>query len=208
MKYYSKKKELLIENKTLNYLDKFTLSFLEIIKKYTSYVIVSGYVSILLGRSRGSEDVDLLIPDMSLDNFKIIFKDLEKENFECINTSNVTEAYEIWHDHAIKFCEKGKVIPHMEFKIISNNLQKYALDNKVSVKLNEKVDFFISPLELQIAFKLSLMPDSDFGEISSDKDFEDAKHIYEYFKDDLDMERLLYFVNLLKVRNKFDLLIK
>jgi len=58
---------------------------------------------------------------------------------------------------------------------------------------------YISPLELQIAYKLSIISKGDFEEISSDKDFEDAKHIYEYFKDKLNKERLLYYINMLKV---------
>ena len=63
---------IIYTNKVLNELDKFTIEFISILEKYTPYVIVSGYVSILLGRSRASEDVDLLIPLMSFDKFSFL----------------------------------------------------------------------------------------------------------------------------------------
>ena len=44
------------------------------------------------------------------------------------------------------------------------------------------------------------------GEIKLDKDFEDAKHLYELFKDKLNKEKLLYFINLLKVQDKWEYL--
>ena len=52
-------------NKKISELDKFVIDFLEIIIKHTNYVLISGYVSILFGRSRGTEDVDIIIPKLS-----------------------------------------------------------------------------------------------------------------------------------------------
>ncbi len=46
-------------SKQLNDLDLLVLQFVRILEKYTDYVIISGYVAILLGRSRGTEDVDV-----------------------------------------------------------------------------------------------------------------------------------------------------
>ena len=182
------------------------MDFINILKKYSDYVIVSGYVSILLGRTRSSEDVDLLIPNMNFETFNLLFNDLVKEGFECANTMNIQEAFDMWHQHAIRFIKKGSFLPNMEFKMILNDIQKYALDNKVKVVFGDNF-LYISSLELQIPFKLSLISDIDLNEVSSDKDFEDAKHVYDYFKEDLNMERLLYFVRLLKVESKFDMLI-
>jgi RecA-family ATPase len=47
--------------KVLNELDKLLLSFIRILEKYFEYVVVAGYVSILFGRSRATEDIDILI---------------------------------------------------------------------------------------------------------------------------------------------------
>ena len=65
MEYNQIAKEIRI-NKVLNELDKFVIEFVNILEKHVGYVIVSGYVSILLGRARASEDVDLLVPEMNL----------------------------------------------------------------------------------------------------------------------------------------------
>ncbi len=47
-----------------------------------------------------------------------------------------------------------------------------------------------------------------FDDISSDKDFEDAKHLYEVFKEQLDMKKLLYFVGILEVEKLWEQLTK
>ena len=64
-----------------------------------------------------------------------------------------------------------------------------------AMSTNWEIIFFISPLEIQIAFKLSL---------GSDKDLEDSKDIYELFKEKLNNGELLGLVSKLKVEEAFD----
>ncbi len=64
-------------DKELNALDEFVLHFVNSIK--SDYVIVSGYVSILFGRARMSEDVDDLIPKET--DFNRMLKNLKKKRF-------------------------------------------------------------------------------------------------------------------------------
>jgi len=52
------KKSIKIDRE-LSELDCFTLDFIRILEKHVNYVLVHGYVSILLGRARASEDVDI-----------------------------------------------------------------------------------------------------------------------------------------------------
>ena len=59
MEYDAEKKKINLNEKYIDKLDKFTIDFVNILTKYSDYVIVSGYVSILLGRTRASEDVDV-----------------------------------------------------------------------------------------------------------------------------------------------------
>ena len=72
-----------IENKTiilkreLTELDKFVQHFLAILTHYSDYLLVSGYVSISTGRTRGTEDVDLLIPVMNKVKFIQLFNALQ-----------------------------------------------------------------------------------------------------------------------------------
>ena len=197
MKYDNQKGEI-YSDKIINELDRFVFDFLNILEKHSEYVIVSGYVSIVLGRTRASEDVDLLIPRMNFDKFHQLFNDINKNDFECLNTSDVREAFEIWQQHAIRFSRGGMPIPNMEFKMINNEIQEDAFRNRINLILENKT-IYISPLELQIAYKLSIISQGNFEEISSDKDFEDAKHIYEYFKDKLNKDKLSYYIELFKV---------
>jgi len=57
---------LIIQNRQLSQLDLFVCRILDILTDYTSYVIVSGYVAILFGRSRSTEDIDIIIPFVTI----------------------------------------------------------------------------------------------------------------------------------------------
>lgn len=202
MKYDAEKREINL-NKEINNLDRFVLDF---VKNLDSYVIVSGYVSILLGRTRATEDVDLLIPKVNKEAFENIWNKIHDAGFWCINTSNINDAFEMSQEHAIRFA-KSKPVPNIEFKIIKTDLDKYSYGNRLKVILNsDKV--FISPLEMQIAYKLFLAADGIEEELESDKDIEDAKHLYDVFKEKINKEELLILVNKLNVKNKLKLLEK
>ncbi len=49
------------EIKERTILDAFAEDFVAVVEKYARYVIVSGFVAIAHGRSRGTEDVDIII---------------------------------------------------------------------------------------------------------------------------------------------------
>jgi hypothetical protein len=189
---YDTERGIIKSEKILNELDEFIIDF---VKNLKEYVIVSGYVSILLGRSRGSEDIDLLVPKMNENEFDDLWEKLMKNSYECINTSKKQEAYEMLEEHAIRFY-KDVPIPNIEFKVIKNNLDKYSFENKIKVTLKE-ANLFISPMEMQIAYKLFL---------GSDKDIEDAKHIYKLFEEKIDQKLLLNFLEDLKVQDKMELI--
>ena len=201
---YNKDNKEIISDKIINELDKLVINFVNILEEFTDYVIVSGYVAIILGRSRATEDIDFLIPKMSLPKFEKLFNSLKDKGYECANTLDAEDAYSMLNEHAIRFFNITPV-PNMEFKIITNNIQKEAFDKKIKIRLKEKI-LFISPLELQIVYKLSLIARDDFEEISSDKDFEDAKHLYETFKEKLDKEKLLNYIKLFKIEDIWEFL--
>lgn len=197
MDYDSTKGEITLDRE-ISKLDRFVMDFCSILEKHTKYVLVSGYISIVFGRSRATEDVDLLVPKMDFSRFSAMFKDFLKNGYECINTSYLEEAFDMLKEHAIRFCKKGSPLPNIEFKSITNDIQKHALENRINLKLKEK-ELFISPLELQIAYKMSLIAKGEISEISSDKDFEDAKHLYDLFEDKINKDELLYFMNYFKI---------
>ena len=66
---YEHGKIAIIENKVFTTLDRFVLDFTELLEEYVDYVIVSGYVVILFGRARGTEDIDTIIRYIDRDTF-------------------------------------------------------------------------------------------------------------------------------------------
>jgi hypothetical protein len=182
MKFEYKENEIIF-NRELSSLDKIVLKFVKILdKEKIDYVIISGYIAILFGRSRNTEDVDLFIERMSFDKFENFWSALEKAGFECINVFEPKEAYEefLLKRTSIRFAEKGKWQPNFELKFPNNKENFYSIKNKVKVLLNEK-ELVTSEIEMQIAFKLKL---------GSDKDFEDARHLYKVFKEHLNTNKL------------------
>jgi len=180
----------------LSSLDKFVLDFTELLNKLKiNYVIVSGYVSILFGRNRTSEDIDLVIEKIPIDKFKILWENLSSA-FECININNVDEAYNeyLLNDNAIRFSRINQFIPNIEFKFPKIPLESLALKERKLVILNHK-QIHISPIELQISFKVFL---------GSEKDIEDARYLYDIFKDKLDLDLLTSFNRKLKIEEGFN----
>jgi len=81
--------------KELNDLDRLVIDFISILdKSKVRYVLVSGYVSILFGRSRSSEDIDVIVGKISKNKFSALWKGLSKKNFQCLNTDNFESAYD------------------------------------------------------------------------------------------------------------------
>lgn len=180
--------------KEFSSLDKFVFEFVKTLDGLDlKYVIISGYIPILFGRSRETEDVDLFLDKIPFEKFKELWLTLEKE-FECINAVKPKEAYEdfLLDGLALRFSLKNTFIPNIELKFPKSGINQFSLDNRVTAIVNGK-RLFISNLELQIAFKLYL---------GSEKDMEDAIHLWTIFKGDLDKTRLKEFAALLKVTNK------
>jgi len=193
---YSRKDKTIILNRELSKLDEFVLKFCKNLK---DYVVVSGYISIIFGRSRATEDVDLLVRLKDKKEFFDIWNKLKTAEFECINTSSPDEAFEMLQEFAIRFSEKGKPIPNMEFKTIKTREGEYSFENKITLQLGNS-SIFISPIEMQIAYKLML------GKNGNRKDIEDAKHLYELFKDKINNKELNNLIDRLNVSEEFEMI--
>lgn len=191
MKYNKQKKEIII-NKELNNLDKFVLNFIKILEKYTDYVIISGYVSILLGRSRITEDIDVFIEKVQEKQFLKLYNELEKNGFWCLNSEDGKEIFDYLKDNlAVRFSYKGKNIPNFKIKFPKDELDRGTFNDFITVILNKK-RLKISSLERHIAFKKYFL--------GSDKDVEDAIHIEELFKDKIDYNKINKLEELIKRR--------
>ncbi|MBI4021078.1 MAG: hypothetical protein HY369_02455 [Candidatus Aenigmarchaeota archaeon] len=182
-------------NKELNALDQFALRFTDMLQEaQIPYVIVSGYVAILFGRNRASEDIDLIVDRMNPDSFTALWQKVEPQ-FDCLNAPTAQEAYDdyLMTGLAIRFAKKGGVIPNIEFKFPKNDLDRWAVAHRMEIRLGSHT-LYTSPLESQIAYKLFL---------GSEKDIEDAKFLYHLFKERLERSLLEEFVRKLNVKSLF-----
>jgi len=179
-------------DKEINELDRFVFKFLKVLEKHTDYVIVSGYVAIILGRNRGTDDVDIIIPRMELNKFTLLYDSLLKNKFWCLNSSNTNDLYGLLTSrHSIRFAIEPEVSPNVELKFSKDIYDGIALKNPIKILINNKV-LHTSFLELQIAYKEEVL--------KSNKDLEDAKHLRDIAKNYLNNELITEYKK--KLREK------
>jgi hypothetical protein len=187
----------IVLNKELNDLDKLVIDFVSVLdKSNVNYVLVSGYVAILFGRSRSSEDIDVIVERMPEGRFLALSEEVAK-SFDCIITTDAKNAYDnyLTKRASIRFARKGEFVPNMEFMFPkAQDLDNWVLNNRLEVILNG-ISLKISPIELQIPYKLFL---------SSSKDIEDARHLYLIFKDKLDNSLFSQFLIKLDKEGRFN----
>jgi hypothetical protein len=167
--------EGLIIDRKLSDLDMFTIDFIQILRKHTQYVLISGYVAILLGRARVSEDIDIIIPRLPETGCNSLHQELVKNGFYCINTD---DPYSYLNEKtAVRYAKKSTVIPNIELKFAKTEIDNMALATAIKAEVGDTV-LRISQLEMQIAFKESVL--------MSPKDIEDARHLRLVAKGHLD----------------------
>jgi len=163
-------------------LDRFLMDFIRILEKHTKYVIISGYISILFGRARGTEDIDVIIERMDKEKFGRLYDELKKNGFYCLIADSLGDAYgQLTEKLAVRFAKKGSFIPNIEMKFPKNPLDIRALEENLTV-IMPFGRLIISEIEQQIAFKRYAL--------KSEKDIEDAEHLEMIFKDHIDKEKL------------------
>ncbi len=171
-------------DRILSELDKFVIKFIRILEKHSDYVIVSGYVAILFGRSRTTEDVDIIIPVMEKKKFIELYRELLSSGFWALNSSTADDLFDLLSSNiAIRIAEDGEVEPNIEIKFAKSNVDRESLNKKIRIMIGE-CSLYTSPLELQIAYKERIL--------GSEKDMEDARHLRVVFEKDLNKDLLDY----------------
>jgi len=170
-----------VSDKTL--LDEFVEDFTKTLEKHCKYVIVSGFVAIAHGRSRGTEDIDVIIERISREKFSSLFRDLIKGGFECVQPGKAEEIYEqyLMDNNSIRFVKKGKFVPEMELKLAKDALDEYQIKTRTKLPLTG-LDVYFASIEGNIAFKEEFL--------KSDKDLEDAKHLRIIYSEKLDDDEI------------------
>jgi hypothetical protein len=187
------KEDKVIFNRVLSDLDKFVIDFVKILNhSRIEYVIVSGYVSILFGRARATEDIDILTEEVKKDSFMRLADHMNEQRLWIINTSNLDMAFDMLKQgDAIRIARKGEAIPNIELKIAKDEYEKEQVRRPLITILNG-FEIHISRIENQIAYKFYL---------GSEKDVEDAIHLLELFRNRLDRTALLTEADKLDVRD-------
>ncbi|MBS3079135.1 hypothetical protein J4218_03365 [Candidatus Pacearchaeota archaeon] len=172
-----------IDDKTI--LDKFVEDFCNIINNHVKYIVCSGFVAISHGRSRGTEDIDMIIEVISKEKFIKLHEDLIKNGFICIQSDNPEDIYSRYLDKgdSIRYVwdKEGYFPPEMEIKFAKDELDLEQLRTRTKLPLTG-LDIYFSSIEDNIAFKEEWL--------KSDKDMEDAKHLRIIYEDSIDENKI------------------
>jgi hypothetical protein len=187
-------------SRDLSELDRKVVEFLSILDDVdVRYVVVSGYVAILTGRSRGTEDVDVVLEPLSDAETEALAERFDSDGYW--GTAMPLEDMQMMLSDGDRFriAEEGEFVPNFEMWFAKNDIERRILDDPLLADLGDN-EFPISPIETQIAFKLYLAQ-SDGS--TRGKDFEDALHLYTAFGDALNTEALQSWVEELEVEEYY-----
>ena len=153
-------------------LDKFAEEFCEIINKHAKYIVCSGFVAIAHGRSRGTEDIDMIIEPIPKDKFLALHQELVSDLFVCVQSDNPLLLYDEYLKKGVSiryvYKSDGFFPPEMEVKFAKDELDFKQLRTRVKFPLTH-LNIYFSTIEHNIAFKEEWL--------RSEKDLEDAKHL-------------------------------
>ena len=170
-----------VTDKTI--LDEFVESFCEVVNKHVLYIICSGFVAIAHGRSRGTEDIDMIIEKINFEQFKKLHEDLVDNCFECMQSGNPHDIYYNYlsNGDSVRYTKTGEFLPEMEVKFAKDELDKEQLKARIKLPLTQ-LNVYFSSIEGNIAFKEELL--------KADKDLEDARHLRIIYKGKTDENKI------------------
>lgn len=189
---YDFRENTIVLRREFTELDLFVRDFLDVLKKYSDYLIVSGFVSVSTGRVRGTEDIDMLVPLMERKGFEKFFKDITENGFWCYQGDSAEEVFPyIRNMDNIRFARKGEMYPNVEFVPIDRSKKaqffEFTHPQKIRVK---NFEFKIPPLEFEILYKEIVL--------GGEKDLEDARHLRTLFSEILKDEKFKEYRKIVK----------
>jgi len=180
-----------------NRLDELALGFSPILDRFdVEHVYVAGYVSILAGRARSTEDVDVLIERIDDGTADDLATALDEEGFwgPAMPLSSMYEMLDA--GDTIWVAPDEQITPHLEVKFVRDEFDRASLGNAITARIGaDGIPIPIGPLELQIAYKLHL---------GARTDVEDAVHLFTLFEESLSVSRLETWVSRLGVEDQYD----
>ncbi len=172
-----------VDDKTI--LDKFVEEFTNIVEKHCKYIIVSGFVAIAHGRSRGTEDIDMIIERIPKDKFVQLNEALIEAGFECMQSAKPEVIYEDYlaNGDSVRYTRKDILFgpPEMEIKLAKDELDEYQIKTRLKLPFTG-LDVWFSSIEMNIAFKEEYL--------KSDNDLEDARHLRIIYREKIDEKEI------------------
>jgi hypothetical protein len=184
---YKLESGVIIIDRDLTELDLFVKDFLQVLKKHSGYLIVSGFVSISTGRPRGTEDIDILVPVMNESRFSSLFKELQGNGFWCYQGDKSEDVYGYVKDfHNVRFAKVNQMFPNIELIPINETKKAKFFEFKNPQKIRVKdFEFKMPPIEFEILYKELIL--------GSEKDIGDAKHLRIFFSELIKNEKFKEF---------------
>lgn len=164
-------------------LDDFVEDFCDVVDKHVEYIICSGFVAIAHGRSRATEDIDMIIKKMSREKFIKLHNDLVNSGFECMQSSDSEKIYETYliNGDSIRYTRKGEFLPEMEVKFVKDELDEEQINSRQKIPFT-KLNIYFSSIESNIAFKEEYL--------KAQKDLEDARHLRIIYEGKIDENKI------------------
>jgi len=162
------------------------------------YAVVSGYFAVLLGRSRATEDIDVIVEPFSEETADELANRLRDAGYWG-SAMPLDSMYQMLNDGSIvRVAEDGHRVPNVELKFPSDEYDRASLDNTISVLVNDR-KLRAGELELQIVYKLYL---------GTEKDLEDALYVYKLAEQTLNTQKLERYARNLDVETEYERLIQ
>lgn len=185
----------LVVERAPNRLDELATEFSSVLDELgIEHVFVAGYVAILTGRARSTEDIDVLVERLSEPEVDTLVETLRERGYwgpamplESMY-ENLDAGTNIW------VAPESEMTPHLEVKFPTDEFDRASLSNPITAQIGAET-VPIGPLELQIAYKLYL---------GGEKDFEDAAHLYTLFGESLNTSELETWAERLSVTDRYD----
>jgi hypothetical protein len=186
--------ELVVE-RPANELDELAIEFSTILTEQDiTHVFIAGYLAILTGRARVTDDIDVLIERLSEEDIEQLAARLGEQGYwgpaMPLDSmfGNLSSGTNIW------VAPVDQMTPHLEVKFPTDEFDRASLTNAIDAHI-AGATIPVGPLELQIAYKLYLR---------GRKDFEDAAHLYLLFRETLSTDKLEQWVRQLDVNEEYE----
>lgn len=186
---------VLVVDRDPNALDELAIEFSAMLSALEiEHVYVAGYLAILTGRPRATDDIDVIVEPLSKRDVETLVDELRNASYwgpamplEDMY-GNLTEGTNIW------VAPDEQMAPHLEVKFPTDKFDRASLANAIDARVGNTM-IPIGPLELQIAYKLYL---------GGQKDLEDATHLYLLFEETLRKSELERWAGELNVLDHYE----